>query len=276
MARVQTQGITDDVADTLFINLFMKCFEHRKPNGFYKDPEACRLVEAVDYDFSKFEKGKMSSVSIAVRAKYFDDVTEEFIRSKPDPVVVFVGCGLDARYHRLDVKLREKAIFYELDLPEVMQLRKSLLPGSGNDILLPGSMLETDWMDTLREAHPSSSFLFTMEGVCIYFEKETVKRVMRELSLRFPDSKVAFDAISSWLCRNQKRISGTKIVMAPMKLALDDEREVDSWVDNLRLESCRFYTDFKEIRRAGFFLNILFRMVPVLRKSSRLICCAID
>ncbi|WP_394330816.1 hypothetical protein [Niabella ginsenosidivorans] len=36
-----------------------------------------------------------------------------------------------------------KAIFYELDLPEVIALLKQLLPSAANDLYLPHSMFET-------------------------------------------------------------------------------------------------------------------------------------
>jgi O-methyltransferase involved in polyketide biosynthesis len=277
-ARV-TPAITDDIADTLFINLLMKCREHRRADGFYKDPEACRIVESVDYDFTRFEKAQKTSASIAMRAKHFDDVTAEFIRSRPKPVVVFIGCGLDARYHRLEnmgEELTDKAVFYELDLPEVTELRGRLLPPGDNDSLLPGSVLETDWMDELKNAHPDADFLFTLEGVFIYFDKEQVKQVMGNLASRFSGGRVLFDATSGWLCRNQHRIAGTRITKAPMKLALDDEKEVEDWAENLRLESSLFYPDLKDFGYAGLFQKIVCKVAPVVKKSSRIICCALD
>ncbi|MEF2229441.1 MAG: class I SAM-dependent methyltransferase [Pseudodesulfovibrio sp.] len=268
--------ITDDVADTLFINILMKCHEHRRKNGFYHDPMACHLVESVDYDFTRFEKGKNSSVCIALRAKYFDEVVEAFIRAHPDPVVVFVGCGLDPRFHRLNPATAAKAVFYELDLPEVIALREQLLPHADNDRLLPGSMLDTGWMDGLRRDHPESTFLFTMEGVCIYFEKAAVRRTMSALAARFPGGKVLFDATSSWLCRNQERIIGSRILKAPFRLALDDEREVETWADNIRLESCRYYPDFRDFRHTGLVQNLMLRLVPQFKKSSRIIACELE
>lgn len=267
-------SITDEIADTLFINIAAKCREHRKSGGFYNDPTACRIMESVDYDFSRFDKGMGASVAVAVRAKYFDDMTAEFVRSRAEPVVVFVGCGLDPRYHRLDRDVADKAVFYELDLPEVICLREQLLPPEGNEVLVPGSMLETDWMDDLKKAHPNADFMFTMEGVCIYFDNEAVKGVMSNLARRFAGGQVLFDATSSWLCRNQHRISKTNITMAPFKLKLDDEHEVEQWSNDLHLESCRFYSDFRETRQAGFLQSFMIRMIPVLRNSSRIICCS--
>ena len=265
--------ITDDIADTLFINLLMKCREHRRTGGFYSDPTACRTTESVDYDFSRFAKGKGNSVCIAIRAKYFDEQTEAFIRENKEPVVVFVGCGLDARRQRLDPQAAARAVCYELDLPEVIELREQLLPGCENDRMLPGSLLETDWMDRLRRDHPGAAFLFTMEGVCIYFDKDDVRKTMAELAERFPGGRVLFDATSSWLCRNQHRIKGSDIAKARFRLMLDDEREVETWHKNLRLASCRYYPDFPEFRHSGLVQRMMLRCVPTFRKSSRLITC---
>lgn len=44
-------------------------------------------------------------------------------------MVVNIGCGLDTRYQR--IKEKKNAVFYELDLPEVMALRERLLPPAG-------------------------------------------------------------------------------------------------------------------------------------------------
>lgn len=268
--------ITDNVAHTLFINLYMKCFEHNRPGGFYHDPTACRLLNSVDYDFTQFEKGKASSVCIALRAKHIDDLAADFIRNNEKPVLVFVGCGLDARFNRLGRNLSDRAVVYEMDLPEVMELREQLLPPGKNDILLPGSLLETDWMDKIREDHPDASFFFAMEGVCIYFDIKTVERCMSNLARRFPGSQVVFDSTNSWFIRNQKRFKGGHVPTARFQLALDDERVVTKWASNIRLRSCKHYPDFENFRHAPFMQRVMMRLVPTFRNTCRIINFAMD
>ena len=53
-------------------------------------------------------------------------MTRHFIAEHPDAVVVQIGAGLDARYERLG-KPRSTA-WYDLDLPEVIEVRRMLLP----------------------------------------------------------------------------------------------------------------------------------------------------
>lgn len=53
--------------------------------------------------------------------------------------MVNVGCGLDTRYQR--VGNDGKAVFYELDLPEVIAIRRRLIPEPENDCYLSASVV---------------------------------------------------------------------------------------------------------------------------------------
>ena len=57
-------------------------------------------------------------------------------------------------------------------------------------------MLETDWMDILRQKHPHGRFLFLAEGVMMYFNEEQVKSVIQNLAQRFPGCEIYFDFVS--------------------------------------------------------------------------------
>ena len=113
------------VAETLLIPLYMRAKEsRRKGDAILKDTMAEQLVNSIEYDYSQFDGAKMSEVGCVVRGKYFDDAIRRFILSHSHPVVVNVGCGLDTRYQRIGND--QTAVFYELDLPEVIDLRRKL------------------------------------------------------------------------------------------------------------------------------------------------------
>ena len=264
-------NIVNKVADTLFIPLFMKQKETVKANGFFKDETACSILEKVDYDFSKYENSRRSCVGCAIRANYFDKVTADFIKNKDNPIIVTVGCGLDARFQRLGKKITEKAIFYEVDLPEVIEFREKLIPASSNDIYIKGSMFEETWMNLLTKKHQDKSFLFIVEGVFMYFEKGMVKSVFEQLAKRFTNSQILFDVTSSWMCRNSNKHDAVKHSNAVFKLECDDDYEMESWAQNLRFISSKGYQDFKEWRQTGFFNWVMMNTVPVFKKSTRLL-----
>lgn len=81
---------------------------------------------------------------------------------------MIVGCGLDARRQRLG-RLAETAVFYELDIEEVIDVRRKLMPALENEQFIVSSTVETKWMDELVAKHPNGNFIFIIEGVLMYF-----------------------------------------------------------------------------------------------------------
>ena len=121
------------LSSTMLIPLWAKAVEQGRAQPLLRDDEAVRMLDKIDYDFSKFAKVKASQVGCCGRAKLLDDMTRHFIAEHPDAVVVQIGAGLDARYERLG-KPRITA-WYDLDLPEVIEVRHMLLPESDNHYL---------------------------------------------------------------------------------------------------------------------------------------------
>ena len=268
--------VTDRIADTLFIPLFMKYKETKKQNSFFHDPYSSELVKRIDYDFQKYSKAVQSSVGVAIRALYIDEVAKDFIESNANPVIVHIGCGLDTRYQRLGEKITGKTLFYEMDLPEVISLRKKLIPESSNNPYLSTSMLETDWMDDLVRKYPESSFLFISEGVFMYFKREQVKSVLINISSRFQNSRILFDVVSGWMCRNCHRHETVKLTNAVFLFDCDDDKEMESWTDKLRLEVSKKFIDFNDWKNVGKIKYFLSRNIPVIRNSARILLYSVN
>lgn len=268
--------IKDSVAETLYIPLYMKRNETNRKNAFFSDPKSCELVESINYDFSKYDRAPRSSVGCAIRAGHLDKETADFIQKNDNPVIVHVGCGLDTRYHRIGKELAKKAVFYELDIPEAIELRQKVLPPSENDIYLKGSMFETDWMDEIAKKHPDGSFLFVVEGVFMYFEKDEVKKVFTDFADRFSGAHILFDVTSFWMCKNSHKHDTVKFTNASFKLEMDDDKEIETWADNLKFISVWFYSDFPEWKRAGFMNYWTMKLVKPIRYASRILYYRID
>lgn len=180
--------INNTVSETLLIPLYMKYLAAQQPDPILYDETAMRLVPQLDYDFTKFDQAKGSIIGTAIRARYFDQCTADFICRHPNGVVVILGCGLDGRCQRIG-DVAQHSPFYQLDLPEVIALREHLLPPRSNETLLAASAFDTAWMDELRCQYPQSPFLFVIEGVLMYFPEATVRQLMVDLAQRFPKAK---------------------------------------------------------------------------------------
>ncbi|MCK9240213.1 class I SAM-dependent methyltransferase [Desulfocurvus sp.] len=254
-------NISDTVADTLFIPLYMRCLETRRTDRIIEDPEACRIVEAVDYDFSKYDQATRSQVGTCIRVRFFDDVTRRFIDANADPVVVNVGCGLDSRAHRVGA---DKGVFYNVDLPEVMELRDKLLPPDGRNISIHQSMFDTSWMRSIRENHPQARFLVLAEGVFMYFSAQEMRPLIQALASILTPGELAFDACSSFGCRLSSRHDTVKKTNARFRWGLDDNAQLQQWAPNLTLRQVEYYMD-KERHRWDFTSRLMALLPPFAR-----------
>ena len=144
-----TAKITPDMtvlSETLLIPLWAKAVEQERDERLLTDPEAPRMLAQIDYDFSKFKNIVMSQVGCCGRAQIFDNEAQKFIAAHPDAVVVQLGAGLDTRFERLGRP--QITAWYDLDLPEVIALRRQLLPESTNHYLAI-SLFDESWMQTV-------------------------------------------------------------------------------------------------------------------------------
>ena len=258
------------VAETLLIPLYMRAKEsRRKGDAILKDTMAEQLVNSIEYDYSQFDGAKMSEVGCVVRGKYFDDAIRRFILSHSHPVVVNVGCGLDTRYQRIGND--QTAVFYELDLPEVIDLRRKLIPETGEDRYIAASLLETGWMDALKKQHPEGQFIFVVEGVLMYFYEKQVKTFLHHVAERFGGGELWFDVCGTMMSRHGVKPDSLREHEAQIRSGLSDGRLVEQWEPRLRLLEQANYMKFFRPRWGFFFGQILGRMTRLCYKFSSML-----
>ena len=193
------------------------------------------MLAQIDYDFSKFKNIVMSQVGCCGRAQIFDNEAQKFIAAHPDAVVVQLGAGLDARFERLGRP--QITAWYDLDLPEVITLRRQLLPESTNHYFAI-SLFDESWMQTVA-AH-GKPVLLLCEGVLMYFDTDTVKDWLATLARQLPQATLVFDIVPPVLVGKAKRHDalGKMGKEAPeFKWSLKDNRELEQWLPGLKLEA---------------------------------------
>lgn len=231
-----TPEISDAIAETLFITLLMRAYDSQCDKPILNDVKSRELVEKIDYPFDKLGKSSlMSQIGVNVRFRYFDQKVELFIERNDSPVVVLIGCGLDTRFER--ISNASKAVFYELDLPEVMTLRQKLLPENEHDLFIAQSVFESEWAEEIKSKHADSQFIFVIEGVLPYFTEEEVKTVFCLIADKFPGATIYFDAISIYLSKQSARHDTVKKMRAVFKWGIDDDRLLETWHSALKHES---------------------------------------
>lgn len=236
------------VAETLLLILAIRAFESQRPDALVKDEKAEALVRQMDQDLLRKKLAKVedySQVAMILRSRDFDRHAQDFLARHPEAVVVHIGCGLDTRFERVD---NGQVEWYDLDLPEVIELRRKLIGGEGDRYHLLGcSVLDSPWLDTVS-AHGRRPFLFLAEGVFVYLEEANVKSLVLTLVECFPGAELVFDTFSPLLrWANNLRVTLTK-VGARSHWALKDGREVEQWNTAIRLLDERFPYQYPEPR----------------------------
>jgi len=252
------------VAETLLIILAIRAFESQRPDALIKDERAEVLVSQMDQDFLRKKLAKIedySQVATILRSRDFDRHARDFLARHPEAVVVHIGCGLDTRFERVD---NDQVEWYDLDLPEVIALRRKLIGGESQRYhLLACSVLDSVWLDTVS-AHRQRPFLFLAEGVLMYFDEAQVKSLVLTLKEHFPGAELVFDAFSpffSWA--NNLRVTLTKIG-ARSYWALKRSKDLKRWGDGIRLLDERFPFQYPE-PRLGRALAV--RHIPFFTKT---------
>jgi O-methyltransferase involved in polyketide biosynthesis len=262
MSGTENRSLTD-VEKTLLIPLYIRAIESRRPDALWKDDRAEELVRKLDSDAVRRTAAlteESGRAVIALKGREIDRIARDFLAQHADAAVVHIGCGLDTRFERVDDGRVE---WYDLDLPEVIALRRRLAGGeSGRRRFIAGSVLESGWTDAVS-AKGSRSFLFLAEGVFMYFEQAQVRRLVVGLRDRFPGAELAFDAFSPFLLRSHNRKVDRTGIGARLHWALTGGRELERW-GGIRL--LREYFPYREreprVRRFPILL-----VLPLIAKG---------
>lgn len=188
------------IPETMLITLWAKATENKEPQPLLRDEKAAEIINKIDYDFSRFKKAKFSQAGVCVRAHLIDEETRAFIEQHPDAVIIQLGTGLDARYERLGCP--ELTHWYDLDLPEVIAIRRQFFEESERRSFLEMSLFDTEWIEKVK-AH-RKPILIIVEGVLMYFPPFEVKDFMIHLCEAFTEATILFDMLAYALVGHAK------------------------------------------------------------------------
>ena len=258
-----SEAITRDlngVAETLLIPLYNRAMESQRPDAMMKDEKAVALVTQMRLDFSRVRQVRMTELPMAMRiifTREFDRYARDFLARHPQAVVVHIGCGLDTRFERVDDGRVE---WYDLDVPEVIDLRRKLIGGeTGRYHLLGCSVLEDAWIETVK-VHASCPILFLAEAVFIFFTEAQVKRLVLTLRGRFPGAELVFDGWKPFEIWVGNRYFSNSVFAGLMRWGLWSGRQIEGWGDGIRLLDEWGFFDQPEPR-----LNSYRWMAPLFR-----------
>jgi O-methyltransferase involved in polyketide biosynthesis len=211
----------EGVPATALWTLYERAGEARRSDTVIDDPEAVRAVDRIDYPFEeRFGRaGGTRAQWQALRATTFDSEIRRFLAEHPDGTVVALGEGLETQFWRVD---NERVTWLTVDLPEIVSLRRRLLPREPRVRSIPRSATDRRWLDEVDDGH---GVLITAQGLLMYLAPSEVYAIIETCARRFPSGSLLFDAVPGWFDRArtvQARAAGPNgFAIPPVPWTLD-------------------------------------------------------
>ena len=235
MAAINTIDL-GSVQKTLFLPLWGRAVETRKSRPLLVDLVAAQIIATIDYDFSTIARNISAITRLAwiARSLHADRTIRGFSEKHPSATIVNLGCGLDTTFERVD---NGHLDWYDLDLPDVMDLRKKFIPEGARRHSIACSLFDNAW---LRQLKVTDFVFFLAAGVFYYFEESQLKPFFIRLADTCPGAEVLFDACSprGLKMANEKVIKAAGMDESAMLMwGLRQARDMESWDSRIAVVS---------------------------------------
>lgn len=202
--KIKLQG----VMETMLITLNIRAKDFNSENPILNDKKSAEMVEQIDYDFSNFEDDSRTYIGVLSRAKIMDEEVKKFIQKYPNCHIVSIGSGLDTRFNRVD---NGKIHWYDLDFPDVIEVRKKFFKENDRVKFIAKSALDESWTKDINTN--GEKLLIISEGVLMYLYPQDVKKLLNLLTDNFDSFELHLDCISKLLvgkASSNKAVKKTK------------------------------------------------------------------
>jgi O-methyltransferase involved in polyketide biosynthesis len=198
---------------------------------------------------------------MALRTRYFDRQVKLFAEKYPECTIINLGCGFDSRHMRVD---NGKMKWFDLDLPEVISLKKGYFNETARYKMLGYSVLDYTWMDAVLP-FVIGKVMIIVEGLFMYLDETKAKELIVTLRNRFPTSEFLVEmarkywvnkmnsAYLKWKFKHQLGFSEDSM----FRFGIDSASDIEILDQNIRLMDEWSYFDDRE-KRLGWF-NLLGR-----------------
>jgi O-methyltransferase involved in polyketide biosynthesis len=250
--------------ETLVIPLYARALDYRSRHSILHDAKADEIVRSLDYDFGRLRPGGRGTV-LAVRNRQIDVWVEAFLRRQPNAVVLNLGCGLDTRRFRLNPPAT--VLWFDVDLPEVVALRRTFFDERPGYRMLAGSLTEPGWLAGIPSDRP---VVAVADGVLEYLAQEEVRGFLGALRARFAHGEAIFDVMNAYVQRmGNERLEGRST--ATLRWAVDDISELDAMLPGYRRSATARLIVSRYLPWGPRLAYALAYVVPRIRNAIRVV-----
>jgi O-methyltransferase involved in polyketide biosynthesis len=223
-----------NVQKTLLLPLWGRATETQKKNPLLTDQTALAIISGIDYDFSAMAAriNEITRLAWIARSIHTDKVIRQFLAVHPRACIINLGCGLDTTFERVD----DGSLFwYDLDLPDVIDLRKKFIAETARRKFISCSLLDDRWFGQVTRG---ASVLLLASGVFYYFYEDQIRDLFARLADAFPGSELFFDAASPLGVRVANQVvikAGGLDKSAELKWGLGKVKILEQWDPRIKI-----------------------------------------
>jgi O-methyltransferase involved in polyketide biosynthesis len=222
--------------ETYLATLYGKALDAAVEQPILGDRFAAEAVARIDYDFKKLKLPNGGEITLPMRAWHFDQWTRAFLAANPESTVLHLGCGLDTRVYRINPGPQVR--WYDVDLPDVIALRKRLYPEREGYHQVSSSVTDLAWLDAIPGDTP---VIVVAEGLVMYLPEKDGTALFRRITGQFPGGQITFDGYSGAMVRLVSRLATVRGAKVDLVWGVDDPRGLEQQVPGLHLaESVEF------------------------------------
>jgi O-methyltransferase involved in polyketide biosynthesis len=192
LQETKTKVNFSGISRTSLAPLCVRAKISKEYSSLFNDGKAIELFEQMDSDLFSFVKLNTTYFDfiIVARAMQLDNVVKAFITEHPHASVVNLGAGLETGFYRID---NSTIHWYDLDLPEVIEIRKQLLPETDRSTCIAKSVFDPSWC---QDINTKGGVFMIAGGLLRYFRETQVRQLFSLIADRLPGSEIAFEAES--------------------------------------------------------------------------------
>lgn len=248
---------------TAILPLCCRYFEAKEENSLLHDPYALQLGEKLACDMLTIEPGIRTNALI--KTLLIDEQVRQFIAQNKEAVIINLACGFDSRYFRVN---NGKITWYEIDLPEIITYRKSVIPETEQYIAISHDILDYAWMNLVKKDKP---VLIIAEAILMYFTEEQVRLLFTKIQKTFTHAALLFDVVSPQVVKQ----SGTHRALKSQDLAyswgISHTKDFSFWINNIQeRKQMTIHEGLKKYSKKWNLYHLLYR-IPHVRNANKII-----
>ncbi|MBZ4320835.1 class I SAM-dependent methyltransferase [Streptomyces huiliensis] len=189
------------VALTSLWTLHHRASAARRNPPLLHDPVAVALVDRCAWPLETWfgRPRSLPEQYLARRARLYDAAVAEFLRARPGATVIALGEGLETQFWRVG---DGTAHWLSVDLPEVLDLRRAVLPHGRRQRAVGCSATDPRWAERAATEAP---VLISAQGLLMYLSPAETTALVRLCAGHFPRGTLLFDTLPEWVAHRTAR-----------------------------------------------------------------------